>query len=540
MPTFFRSLWTRLENHPWLTMTVAVLAQTWFTLGNRALWFSDEVRYADAYRNLAVNGKWMVLALNGQPYPDKPPVYFWFLWLLDKLTPFDQPAVFFLGAALSGLFFLFAAYALARTLKFDRTASLGSVLVLLSTFVLAALFHYSRMDLLFGACIILAHACFYRAYTGKNEGCWSILGFLLAGLATLIKGPLGFLFPLVNTALFLLYKGEARRMFSRRTLIGLLAMLGLLAAWIVGVILAEGPDFLINTVLGHQILERATHTFHHREPFYWYFIAFPIAWLPWSLALFAAPVKRLFSLSFWGDWWGGRREAGPRAFLWIMFAATFVFLSSLSGKVFIYVLPMFPPLAILTADWMRTMDSARAKRLWTLAGGLWIALGAGLLLAGDLIPVPVPIRGMGICAGVLILGGAAILRMRGEDFRAGLLTAALALTVWIYPVGLLAVPSLDDAMSPKHQALILKDYIAQGYEPFSARVYSGIYTWYADHEYAEYDDYEALAQELAKHDKVILAVRERHWRDLGKLLKGFHVIDRQSIAGLPHLLLIKG
>ena len=95
--TVLRSIWTRLENHPWLTMTVAVLAQTWFALNNRALWFSDEVRYADAYKNLAAHGKWVVLALNGQPYPDKPPVYFWFLWLLDKLTPFHQPAVFFLA-----------------------------------------------------------------------------------------------------------------------------------------------------------------------------------------------------------------------------------------------------------------------------------------------------------------------------------------------------------------------------------------------------------------------------------------------------------
>ena len=127
-------IWNALERHPWLTMIVGVFAQTWFTLNNRALWFSDEVRYANAYQNLIQNGKWMVLSLNGQPYPDKPPVYFWFLWLLDTLTPADMPTVFFLGAALSGLMFLMSSYVLARVLGLGKSVSLGGVLVLLSTF----------------------------------------------------------------------------------------------------------------------------------------------------------------------------------------------------------------------------------------------------------------------------------------------------------------------------------------------------------------------------------------------------------------------
>jgi 4-amino-4-deoxy-L-arabinose transferase-like glycosyltransferase len=538
--TALQSIWTRLENHPWLTMTLAVLAQTWFALNNRALWFSDEVRYADAYNNLAANGKWVVLALNGQPYPDKPPVYFWFLWLLDKLTPFHQPAVFFLGAALSGLFFLGSAYFLARTLKFDRTTSLASTLILISTFMVAALLHYSRMDLMFAALIILCHAAFYRAYTEQSEGRWPVWGFVLAGAATLVKGPLGFLFPVVNITLFLLFKGEAKRLLSRRTGLGVLAMLAMLAAWVGGVILAEGPDFLINTVLGKQILERATHTFHHKESWWWYLAAFPLAWMPWSLALFTAPVKRLLSLPFWGTLWGGRRHAGPKTLLWIMFAATFLFLSSLSGKVFIYVLPMFPPLAILIANDLRTMSDARARRLWTLVGGLWAVIGAILLLAGDLIPVPVPIRGLGLCAAVLILGGAAIVSMRAKGFRAPLLTCALAMILWIYPVGMLAAPSLDDAMSPKRQALILKDYIERGYAPFAARVYSGIYTYYAGHDYPEYDNYDRLIEEMAARDKAVLVMRESHWNDIKARLPEFHVVDRQSIAGLVHVLAVKG
>jgi len=396
------------------------------------------------------------------------------------------------------------------------------------------------MDLMFAALIILSHAAFYRAYTEKSEGWWPVWGFALAGAATLVKGPLGFLFPLINITLFLAFKGEAKRLFSRRTGLGLLAMLGMLALWLAGVVLAEGPNFLIDTVLGKQILQRATHTFHHKEAWWWYCAAFPLAWMPWTMALFTAPVKRLLSLSFWGTLWGGRRQAGARTLLWIMFAATFLFLSSLSGKVFIYVLPMFPPLALLIADALRTMSAPRAKRLWTLVGGLWAVLGAVLLLAGDLIPVPVPVRGMGLCAAVLILGGAAIFLTRAKGFRAALLTCALAMILWIYPVGMLAAPSLDDAMSPRRQALVLKDYIERGYAPFAARVYSGIYTYYAGHDYPEYDNYDMLIDEMARHDRAVLVIRAGYWEDIKARLPEFHVVDRQSIAGLVHVLAIKG
>ncbi|QGY40170.1 phospholipid carrier-dependent glycosyltransferase [Pseudodesulfovibrio cashew] len=533
-------IWYVLEDHPWMTMILGVLAQTWFTLNNRALWFSDEVRYADAYRNLAEHGHWIVLALNGQAYPDKPPVYFWFLWLLDTLTPADQPTVFFLGAALSGLFLLASAYALARTLGFDRQVSLSAVLILLSTFFLAGLFHYSRMDLMFAALIVLSHACLFRAFSEENQGRWPLWGFLLAGLATLVKGPLGFLFPLLTSTVYLIWKGEVKKFLTRPMGKGLLAMLLMLAAWVGGVILSQGPDFLLNTVLGHQILERATHTFHHMEPFYYYLIALPLAWLPWTLFLFAAPVKRAFSLENWGALWASRREAGPRTFLWIMFGATLIFLSSLSGKVLIYILPMFPPMAILTGDAMTRQNEDDSVRFWTLAAGLLGLLGAGLLLGGDLLPFPVPMRGMGIAA-ITLLGGAALLyAVRKAGNRIALLSTVLAVTVWLYPVGLMVAPSLDNAMSPKRQGEMIGALVDEGYTPLAFKIYSGIFTYYADHEIEETGDWDELTSLVDGGERVVLSIREKHWKNWKDRPEGLRILDRQDIAGMIYLVVIKG
>ncbi|MBI9078698.1 MAG: glycosyltransferase family 39 protein [Pseudodesulfovibrio sp.] len=539
MARIISRIWNRLENHPWLTMIVAVSAQTWFTLNNRALWFSDEVRYANAYQNLVQHGKWMVLSLNGQPYPDKPPVYFWFLWLIDTVTPADMPTVFFLGAALSGLFFLGAAYFLARTLGFNKTVSLASVLILLSTFFLTALFHYSRMDLMFTALIILSHACLFKAFNDEQQGHWPLYAFLLAGIATLVKGPLGFIFPLITSGVYLLWKSELKKLFTRQMLLGFMSMIALLTAWVAGVMAVEGPSFLVNTVVGKHVIQRATQTFHHRESIYYYFAAFPLAWLPWTLFIAVTPVRKILSPEYLKELWTNRRMAGPRTFLWIMFITIFAFLSSLSGKVLIYILPMFPPLAILIGDTMQTMNEKRTTRLWTLIAGLWGVFGLGLILAGDLLPFPVPVRGLGIAACLLIIGGAVIFTARKHGNKAGLLCSVLALILWLHPIGLMVAPSLDNAMSPKQQSLKIGQYIKDGYTPLAYKIYSGIFTYYAQHDLNETGNIDEIVRTMDAHDKVVLVIREKHWKTWPDHPADLKVTDRQDIAGMIYLLVVK-
>ena len=96
------------------------------------------------------------------------------------------------------------------------------------------------------------------------------------------------------------------------------------------------------------------------------------------------------------------------------------------------------------------------------------------------------------------------------------LASVLALTVWLYPVGLLVAPSLDNAMSPRRQALIIGQYADEGYAPMAFKIYSGIFTWYAGHDLAETGDPAELAAWLEKPGKAVLSIRRRHfdeWKD---------------------------
>ena len=201
---------------------------------------------------------------------------------------------------------------------------------------------------------------------------------------------------------------------------------------------------------------------------------------------------------------------------------------------------MFPPLAILVADFMVNGEQKRTTRLWTLIAGVWLAAGAGLLVAGDMLPFPVPLRGLGISACVLLAGGAALFLVRTKGAGAALLTSVIALTAWLYPVGLMVAPSLDDAMSTERQAAIIKDYADQGYEPHAIKIYSGIFTYYSGHDMLETNHLDELVESVRDKEKVVLSVRESQWPHYKDQLPGFRIVDRQYIAGMVYLVAVKG
>lgn len=164
-----RSLWSITERYPLIIAAIVVFVQTVFSLNNRSLWFSDEVRYANVYQNLVEGGHWIVLNLNGAPYPDKPPLYFLFLNLIDAVSGLNGTTVFFLGSALSGLAYVVATKYLGEVLEFDRKTQVATIYIALSTIFVISLFHYVRMDLMFCVFILLSIAFLYQHYVKRER-----------------------------------------------------------------------------------------------------------------------------------------------------------------------------------------------------------------------------------------------------------------------------------------------------------------------------------------------------------------------------------
>ncbi|MBG0774987.1 MAG: glycosyltransferase family 39 protein [Desulfovibrionaceae bacterium] len=530
---------------PLVSLAVIVGLQTAFTLDCRQLWYSDEVRYANVLEQLLHKGKWIVLHLNGEPYPDKPPVYFWMLAGLKLIVGHVRPMLFFLGSAVSGYLYAAATYVLARSVAgMDRKRGFAAGLVLASTFYFVGVSHYTRMDLLFAALITFAHVCLFRGWQRDKATGTIVAGFLLAALATLTKGPLGFAFPVVASVAYLCWIGRPQRLFRRDVLLGLLLAVAVLGAWVAAAYFTEPESFLRN-IFHDQIYKRAVDTWHHGHPFYHYFLTLPLAWLPWTLLLFLLPWRRLGKGSLWRGAWSARRDEPGLTYVWIALVTGFAMLSAVSIKIVIYLLPLFAPLAVLTARTLLADRRARpdapgtADRFWKLLAALFALMALAVPFANYAHPWPITITGL-----IPLAGGCAVLALvfwkgvpRGAA-RGGLLLLALCVGGWIWLVGTRVAPSLDAVMSPRHQATVMREYIAKGFYPVTYKVYSGTYSYYAGQDVLEVKSWEDVAQVLQWRPKVVLAMKRKYWEEWENRPADLRIVDEQWIVEEPYVLAV--
>ena len=556
--TITSRLFTLLALIPILLPVALFLVQVVFTLDTRSLWYSDEVRYASAYRSMVDAGNWLVLHLNDAIYPDKPPLFFWFLHGLDEAIKLAAPFIpftitvsetmlFFLGIAISGLLCLLATHALASLVaRVDRRTVLAADLILLSGFFFAALNHYLRMDLLFTACITLSHVFLFHAWVRNRALFLMVLGYAFAGLAVLVKGPLGFALPLLTGICFLIWQGRFLRFFKLDAIFGLLLGLAVPGVWLALAWMNTGDAFL-NNILYKQILARALDTWHHAEPWYHYLMTFPAIWMPWTLVFLFLP---------WGRFLGKEMREGIKtsrtkdgagiAYLWCAFLPGFILLSAISIKIPIYCLPLFPPLAILCARAILRMRPFAAACLQYSLALLLLLLGLFLVflpatpgnylsyLSLPFVPRGVMVLG-GICLFFACVLGFLIKPRRGEG---SILAIAFLTTALAYPTWTVTAPSLDAFLSPKAQATVLKEYRGAGYFVATHQVYPGTYTYYAGttHDSPTWED--ALAKAGDK-PKAVFALRASFWDNLKDKPEGFSEVHRQTIAERKYVLVAR-
>jgi hypothetical protein len=148
---------------------------------------------------------------------------------------------------------------------------------------------------------------------------------------------------------------------------GIAIFLALAAPWFVMVSLAnpEFPRFFFV----HEHFERFVSTVHRRSEPWWYFIPILVAgFLPWMLALPAAIVRA---------WREEARLEGPRplrfALLWSGFVL--LFFSASGSKLPAYILPAFPPLALVLGRYLSAADTKRLALMAVPIVVVAIALG---------------------------------------------------------------------------------------------------------------------------------------------------------------------
>src|SRR6185295_4631167 len=190
----------------------------------------------------------------------------------------------------------------------------------------------------------------------------------MMALATLAKGPVGLVLPIIAALPLTLIERDfrsARRMFA---LPGVLLYLAITLSWFGLFAWRLGPGEALEVLL-HQNVERYVGAWNATHPVWYYLWRFPVGFFPWIIFL---PWGIAHALS--GD---ERERRGVGLFLLTWIAAIFLFFSFSTGKRGVYIIPLYPAAAILVARLLaraREHDGASAARRLRIPLRVWAIL----------------------------------------------------------------------------------------------------------------------------------------------------------------------
>ncbi|WP_286922713.1 ArnT family glycosyltransferase [Proteiniphilum sp. UBA5375] len=328
---------------------------------------NNELRYLSIVDEALKNGNFFTFTNQGEIYADKPPLYFW-LMMAGK-TLLGGHRMWFLSL-LSFIPALVVMMTMAKWLRKEESRNQPEALLMLMTGGLfAGLAIIIRMDMLMVMFITLSLYTFFKIYQGQAKKGDYYLFPLYLFLALFSKGPVGILVPLLSTLLFLLHRGEIHTWERYWGWKSMLVLLTGCSIWFAGVYL-EGGNSYLNNLLIHQTVGRGINSFHHKEPFYYYFITIWYSLAPWmffSIGLIIAGMIRK------------KIQTDTERFFLTIIISTFIMLSIISSKLAVYMLPALPFFIGLSAI---LIDKFNEKNIW-----LRLSLALPALILASALPL---------------------------------------------------------------------------------------------------------------------------------------------------------
>ena len=400
---------------------------------------ANELRYISIADEALANGQIFAFTNQGMPYADKPPLYMW-LVIISRWIAGDN------CLWLISLFSLIPAVVIVLVMN-KWSASLlpapfrpMAAMLLLTCGLFTGMMVTLRMDMLMTMWIVLALYEFYKWTKEDNpSGRTKWLFPIYVFLAIFTKGPMGFLIPLVGTAVYLFVIGELKSWFRYWNWRTWLLLLGLCAIWFSGVYLDGGKEYLDN-LLFHQTMDRAVNSFHHKRPFHYYFTSMWYTFMPWAFLVLGSVIVALI-----------KRKTEIRSdierFYLSIGVTTIVMLSFVSGKLQVYLLPAYPFFVYYAAifisrheksKWLKIAIAVPAAILSVAIAAIWVA-GDMVKLMPWMSPILYVVVAIVSLSGLVSL---VLLWWRGGSVRISVMTLGYGLMLAVL-VGAFAVSDMN-------------------------------------------------------------------------------------------------
>lgn len=299
----------------------------------------DEGRYAEIPREMLERGDWVVPTLQGEPYLDKPPLLYWLIaacyrvWGIHEWTARLAPAL-----ALHATVLL--TYFLGRRSLGERAAFRGALLLSLAPGFISM----GRLLLLDGLLTLWTTLALFGAFEAvrgpRLHWAWWLLAGVACGLGILTKGPVILVLLLPPLLLQRWLMGTSCPIGWGAWSAFLLLAAGMAAPWFVAVCVAI-PEFVRYFFWEHHVLRYMTSFAHERG--FWFYVPIlllgllPASALAWPLLRFLGSAEEM------------TRRQRPVELGFPLLAGVWcvLFFSLSSCKLPTYILPAFPPLALV-------------------------------------------------------------------------------------------------------------------------------------------------------------------------------------------------
>jgi 4-amino-4-deoxy-L-arabinose transferase len=346
-------------------------------LGVRDLFVPDETRYAEIPREMIADGDWVVPHLNGVRYFEKPVLGYWVHAGSILLFGENNFAVRLPSALAVGLSaFLIVMLIFRAGCKGDEKWRQGGILAALAFLTCLGVFSIGStvvLDNLFSFFLTATITTFYFATEAEPGSAMEKRRLLLSGvscgLAFLTKGFLAFAVPVLVLAPYLVWQRRYADLF-RMSWRPILAATLVALPWSVLIHLRE-PDFWRFFFWNEHIRRFLGDNAQHKKNFWYFFVTAPALFMPWTFMVPAAVAGIK----------GNLNDQGPQGRLirmsicWLVIP--FLFFSFSSGKILTYILPCFPPFAILMVLGLLQILNKEGKEKFFQ----WGSIGAGIFFS---------------------------------------------------------------------------------------------------------------------------------------------------------------
>ena len=327
-----------------------------YGLGGVALFEPTEGRNAEIAREILLTHDWVTPHDNFIPVLDKPIFFHWLIAIGYKLFGLSEWSAR-LPSALAGLGSVALIFLLAR--KFlGLWEALWSGLILITSLQFFALSRIVIFDMPLTFFITLSLCCFYwgaNSDSGLKKRVFYLVMYAAMGIAALIKGPIGVILPAM---VILPYMVILRKWFLLRELDlipGLILFLIIVAPWYVWAEI-KNPGYLRYFLWEENFIRFLTPHFGRTERSYYFLEVLAVGFLPWTF---------LLPYLIKAQWKRPINE--PVLFLFLWTALPFLFFSFSYTKLSHYILPIYPPLAILTGETVAlSLKNRSQNKQWPL------------------------------------------------------------------------------------------------------------------------------------------------------------------------------